>query len=69
MQKPINAGMRKTTTTMPMSKYNSVSGLVSGIGFSYFFADGGGLLAFFLGVIDTQHGTNEKTDDTADNNT
>jgi len=52
-----------------MSKYNSESGLVSGTVISCFFADGGGLLTFFLGTIDTQYGTNEETDDTADNNT
>ena len=55
---------------MPMSIHNSVSGLfASGIVISCFFANGGGLLTFFLGIIDTQHGTNEKSDYTADNNT
>lgn len=55
--------------TTPMRKYNSESGLVSGTGISYFFADEGGLLAIFLGVIDAEHGTHEETDDTADDNT
>ena len=68
--KPNNNKIRKKAATMPMSIHNSVSGLfASGIVISCFFANGGGLLTFFLGIIDTQHGTNEKSDYTADNNT